>query len=180
MTKKVKIIVGSARQNRVGRSLTDGLVAAAQDAGFALEVLDLAEINLPRFDAPAPPQFQPTQVEAGKVWQSKIADADAVIVVTPEYNASIPGSLKDAIDYLYAEWQEKPAGIVSYGWREESSAAHHLVDILTRLNCKIAEPRVHMIFDGTTFAEDGSFIGGQALVESAKDTFVELVKTLSE
>jgi NAD(P)H-dependent FMN reductase len=175
---KLKLIIGSTRQNRVGKALADQLVTIARDAGVQLDVLDLRDVNLPKFDAPAPPQYTPTTVEQGKAWQSMVADGDAFIVLTPEYNASIPGSLKDAIDYLYDEWTGKKIAIVSYAWQHESTAARHLGDIYRRLKAIVVEPSVHMTFGPDSFAEDGSFVGAEHMVAVAKDACVAMLKSL--
>ena len=83
--------------------------------GFTVEVLDLAEIGLPMLDEPNHPRLGNYTHEHTKAWSASIAAADAFVFVMPEYNYSFNAPLKNAIDYLWAEWQHKPVGLVSYG-----------------------------------------------------------------
>ncbi len=79
------------------------------------ELIDLKEINLPLLDEPIPPLMGQYSRPHTKKWSKIIAEADGFIIVTPEYNFSIPAALKNAIDYLAAEWRYKPVAFVSYG-----------------------------------------------------------------
>ena len=113
---KIKLILGSTRQNRNGKPVADWLVAQGKEAGFDVELLDLKEVNLPKFEAGVSPMYMPVDTPEAKAWAAQITEADGLVFLTAEYNRSIPGSLKDAIDYLYAEWNGKKASIVSYGY----------------------------------------------------------------
>lgn len=115
---KIKVILGSVRPNRFGVQPANWIVEQgkqfANEASF--ELVDLKEINLPFLDEPAPPSSVEEYAHSHtKEWADVIADADGFIFVTSEYNHSIPASLKNAIDFLYKEWNYKPAALVSYG-----------------------------------------------------------------
>lgn len=112
----LKIITASTREGRKGPSVASWISEVAIKHGaFSVESLDLAVINLPFLDEPHHPRLQKYEHEHTKQWSSKIAPADAFIIVTAEYNYGYPAPLKNALDYLYMEWNYKPVGFVSYG-----------------------------------------------------------------
>jgi NAD(P)H-dependent FMN reductase len=88
---------------------------ARQHGRFDLEIVDLAEVNLPLMNEPEHPRLRRYQHDHTKAWSARISKADAFVFVTPEYNFSAPPSLMNAIDYLVHEWAYKPVGFVSYG-----------------------------------------------------------------
>ncbi len=113
---KTAIIVGSTRPGRLGESVAQWVYNEAKkrtDSTF--EVVDIKDYNLPLLDEPVPPSLGNYQFEHTKRWAEKIASFDAFVFVTAEYNHSMTGALKNAIDFLYAEWNNKAAGFVSYG-----------------------------------------------------------------
>ena len=117
MSKNIKLVIGSTRQNRVGKSIASWIEdKLANNSTITLETIDLKEENLPIMDSPIPPAYAAVDTEAAKAWSRKIRTADGFIFLTPEYNRSIPASLKNALDYLVTEWKDKPAIIVSYGY----------------------------------------------------------------
>jgi NAD(P)H-dependent FMN reductase len=95
-----------------------------QDAKF--ELVDLADFNLPLLDEPVPPSMGQYSKEHTKRWAAKIATFDAFVFVTAEYNHGIPGALKNGIDFLFAEWNNKAAGFVGYGSAGGVRAVEHL------------------------------------------------------
>jgi NAD(P)H-dependent FMN reductase len=113
---KIAIILGSTRPNRNGEAVArwvNELAQKRQDAQF--ELVDIKDFNLPLLDEPVPPSQGQYSQPHTKAWAAKIAAFDAFVFVTPEYNHGISGALKNAIDFLYAEWNNKAAGFVSYG-----------------------------------------------------------------
>jgi NAD(P)H-dependent FMN reductase len=84
-----------------------------RDAEF--ELVDIKDFNLPLLDEPVPPSMGQYSKPHTKVWAAKISSFDGYVFVTPEYNHGISGALKNAIDFLFAEWNNKAAGFVSYG-----------------------------------------------------------------
>ena len=112
----LQIIIASTRPGRVGPSVAAWFHDRAVKAGdFEVELIDLAEVNLPMFDEPKHPRFGEYVHQHTKDWSAVVAPADAIVFVIPEYNYGFNAATKNAIDYLNAEWQNKPAGIVSYG-----------------------------------------------------------------
>jgi NAD(P)H-dependent FMN reductase len=94
------------------------------DAEF--ELIDLRDYPLPHLDEPLPPSLGQYQNEHTKQWAATIASFDGFVIITPEYNHSTSGVLKNALDFLYAEWNNKAAGFVSYGLAGGARAAEHL------------------------------------------------------
>lgn len=110
------VIVCSVRVKRAGLAVGEWFRdVAIQHGKFDVRFIDLREINLPIFDEPHHPRLQRYEFEHTKAWSATIAAADAFVFVTPEYNFSTPPALNNALDYLYLEWNYKPAAFVSYG-----------------------------------------------------------------
>ncbi|HRO42392.1 MAG TPA: NAD(P)H-dependent oxidoreductase [Flavipsychrobacter sp.] len=113
---KLKIINSTVRPGRKAPHVVKWIERLANThSAFDVEVLDLAIINLPLMDEPNHPGLQKYQHEHTKKWSAKIEEADAYIFVTAEYNFNYPAPLRNALEYLFKEWNYKAAGIVSYG-----------------------------------------------------------------
>jgi NAD(P)H-dependent FMN reductase len=124
---RIGIILGSTRPNRNGEQVARWVLQQASqrdDAQF--ELVDLLDYPLPHLDEPMSPSFGQYQHEHTKAWAAKVASFDGFVMVTPEYNHSTSGVLKNAIDYLYAEWANKAVGFVSYGGSGGARAVEHL------------------------------------------------------
>ncbi|GAA3451694.1 NADPH-dependent FMN reductase [Dactylosporangium matsuzakiense] len=140
---KVGIILGSTRPGRNGEAVAKWVYDIASkrtDAEF--ELVDLLDYKLPHLDEAAPPSFGQYANDHTKQWSAKISQFDAYIFVTPEYNHSTSGALKNAIDFLYAEWNNKAAGFVSYGSAGGTRAVEHLRLIAAEL--QIADVRAQV------------------------------------
>lgn len=113
---KIGIIVGSTRPGRHARAVADWVLGQTTGRpGARYEIIDLADYPLPHLDEPMPPSFGQYQHDHTKAWAATVGGYDGFIFVTPEYNHSTSGVLKNAIDYLYAEWNNKAAAFVAYG-----------------------------------------------------------------
>ncbi|MEV4361310.1 NAD(P)H-dependent oxidoreductase [Nonomuraea sp. NPDC049625] len=129
---QIAIILGSTRPGRrvedVARWVAEaaGRHPAVKTGEAGLELVDIAEHELPLLDEPAPAVIGYYQNAHTKRWAATIDRFDGFVFVTPEYNSAIPAALKNAIDYLYAEWNDKAAGIVSYGVYGGTRAAEQL------------------------------------------------------
>ena len=124
---RIGIILGSTRPNRNGEQVARWVLSiAAQRTDAEFELIDLRDYPLPHLDEPLPPSLGDYRNEHTRQWASKIASFDGFVIVTPEYNHSISGVLKNAIDYLYAEWNNKAVGFVSYGAAGGVRAAQEL------------------------------------------------------
>lgn len=136
----IGIIVGSTRPGRNGAAVARWVLEQAQKRGDAhYTLIDLADFHLPMLDEPLPAamgQYSKTHTQR---WSAAITPQDAFVFVTPEYNHSISGALKNAIDFLSAEWADKAAGFVAYGSTGGTRAVEHLRQIAGQL--KIADVR---------------------------------------
>jgi NAD(P)H-dependent FMN reductase len=113
---RIAIILGSTRPGRNGEAVAKWVYQNAQkrnDAEF--ELVDIKDFNLPLLDEPVPSSMGQYSKPHTKTWAAKIGSFDGFVFVTPEYNHGIPGALKNAIDFLFREWNNKAAGFVSYG-----------------------------------------------------------------
>jgi NAD(P)H-dependent FMN reductase len=140
---KIAIILGSTRPNRNGEAVAKWvyeLSKSRDDAEFQL--VDLKDFDLPLLDEPAPPSMGQYTKPHTKKWAETIASFDAYVFVTPEYNHSTPGALKNAIDFLYKEWNNKSAGFVGYGSVGAVRAIEHLRLIMAEL--QIADVRAQV------------------------------------
>lgn len=133
---KVQVIVGSTRPGRVTPRIAKWVAAnAAQLPDTTVEVVDLADYQLPFLDEPVSPQFNPDRQpnpEARK-WLDKVAQADAYVLVTPEYNRSYSAVLKNALDYLDFQIAKKPVALVAHGSTGGAQAVAHLRGVLPGL-----------------------------------------------
>jgi NAD(P)H-dependent FMN reductase len=113
---RIAIVIGSTRPGRVGAAVgrwVHELARTRSDAEF--ELVDLAEVGLPLLDEPVPPLQDRYSKEHTKRWAATVARFDGFVFVTAEYNHGIPAALKNALDFLYKEWNDKAAGFVAYG-----------------------------------------------------------------
>lgn len=114
---RIGIIIGSTRPGRIGKAVGEwvfGIANERKDAEY--ELLDINSFDLPLYDEPVPPAMSADyQHEHTRRWAAAIAPLDGFVFVTAEYNHGIPGALKNALDFLYGEWNNKAAGFVSYG-----------------------------------------------------------------
>jgi NAD(P)H-dependent FMN reductase len=166
---KVQIIVGSIRDNRVGRKVADWFYDIGLNRkDFDLELVDLREVDLPMFNEPNHPRFGNYVYEHTKAWSARVASADAYVFVTPEYNHSFPSALKNALDYLSAKLRFKTAGFVSYGGVAAGTrAVQALKPVLSCFQMAMVLEQVNIPFVGALFNEDGEFKPPQASVDAA-------------
>ena len=136
----IGIIVGSTRPGRKAEAVANwvhGIASKRSDGKY--EVVDIAEYNLPLLDEPVPPSMGKYSKDHTKRWAAKIAQFDGFVFVTPEYNHATSGALKNALDFLFAEWNDKAAGFVGYGSMGGARAIENLRLICGEL--KIADVR---------------------------------------
>ncbi len=112
----LQIIIASTRPGRVGPSVAAWIQERAiAHGGFDVELIDLAEVNLPMMDEPNHPRLRRYTHQHTKDWSATIDRGDAYIFVVPEYNYGFNAPIKNAIDYLHFEWEHKALGFASYG-----------------------------------------------------------------
>jgi NAD(P)H-dependent FMN reductase len=152
---KIAIILGSTRPGRNGAAVAEWVLTKAKERPHAdYELVDLLDYPLPHLDEPLPPSMGQYSNDHTKAWAAKIADFDGYIFVSPEYNHSTSGVLKNAIDYLYGEWNNKAAAFVSYGALGGARAIEHLRAIASEL--QMAHVRQQLSFSMFTDFENFS------------------------
>ena len=170
----LQVVVGSTRPGRVGLAIAQWFFALAQERGdFSVELVDLAEINLPLFDEPIHPIQQQYSKDHTKRWAATVTRGDAFVFVIPEYNHSFNAATKNALDFLYHEWRHKPVGILSYGGAAMGTrSAQALKPVLSALKLVHAgDVSVPLV---TSPVKDGVFAGNEMLRTSAGNLLDEL------
>ena len=140
---KIGIIIGSTRPGRNSEAVAKWVYEIAgkrKDAKF--ELVDIKDYNLPILDEPVPASMNQYMKEHTKTWANEIGSLDAFIFVTPEYNHAPSGALKNALDFIYSEWNNKAAGFVSYGSMGGVRAVEHLRLIMGEL--QVADVRAQV------------------------------------
>lgn len=171
---KVAVVLGSTRPGRIGEGVAQWVVSEANKVeGVNASIVDLADFDLPFFAEPVPPSMEAPKLPEAVRFAQVLGAADAVVFVTPEYNQSIPGGLKNAIDYLPpAALDGKKVGLVGYSWHSAASALAHLRTVLTMFGTTV-EPQLGLNL-GTDF-RGGALVptpeieeGLRAVVEALK------------
>jgi NAD(P)H-dependent FMN reductase len=171
----VAIILGSTRPGRNGEAVARWAYEIAKrrtDAKF--ELVDIKDFNLPLLDEPIPPSLGQYSQPHTKVWAAKIAEFDAFVFVAPEYNHGISGALKNAIDFLFREWNHKSAGFVSYGgYANGSRAVEQLRLVMGELH--VADVRAQVLLSLFTDFENFSVFKPAAGREASVNTLLDEV-----
>lgn len=159
----LKIILASIRSNRFGDKPANWITERAQKIdGVSVELLDLRDYQLPMFAEGVSPAH--VEGDYGKPdvdrWAKKIAEADAFIIVTPEYNHGYPSALKNNIDYLYKEWNKKPVCFVSYGATGGARVIQQLRLVAIELQMAPIRNSVHVFFPWNLLDESGALKPG--------------------
>ena len=174
MVIKIAIILGSTRPGRKGEAVARWVYEIAKkriDAEF--EFVDIKDFNLPLLDEPIPPSQGQYSKDHTKAWSAKIDSFDGYIFVTAEYNHGIPGALKNAIDYLYMEWNNKAAGFVGYGSAGGVRAAEQLRLVMAEL--QIADVRAQVTLSLFTDFENFTKFKPAAFQEQYVNTLLDQV-----
>ncbi|MGH3626496.1 MAG: NADPH-dependent FMN reductase [Sciscionella sp.] len=154
---RIAIVAGSTRPSRRARLVAEWVakVAARDDTvttGAAMfEIVDLVDYRLPLLDEPAPAAIGDYSRDHTRSWAEKIASFDGFVFVTPEYNHSMPAALKNAIDFLFSEWNDKAAGFVSYGLNDGVRAVE-------ALRLSLAEVKIACVRSQVALSLFGDFI----------------------
>jgi NAD(P)H-dependent FMN reductase len=169
------VIIVSTRPARVGPTVAQWFFDVATDNGhFAVELVDLKDINLPVFDEPKHPRFADYVHEHTKVWSAIIKRNDAFVFVTPEYDYFTPPSLVNAIVYLFQEWARKPAAFVSYGGISGGMRSVQAIKPLLTSVKVMPLPEAVSIPFVNTHIENGVFKSTDGFAQSAKALLDEL------
>lgn len=142
---KIGIIIGTTRQGRFADGPANWIAEIAAGRGDAdYEIVDLRDYPMPFFEEKGSPFYVPPENEIARRWAAKMDSLDGYIFVTAEYNHSISGVLKNALDYAYREYNRKPATFVAYGGTGGARAVEHLRHILAELQVASLKFPVHI------------------------------------
>ena len=172
---KLLVIIGSTRPGRIGLPIGRWFAEYARNNGpFEVSVADLKEINLPLLDEPQHPRLGQYQHEHTIQWSRMVGETDAIALVIPEYNYSMTAPVKNALDYLYREWNYKPAGLVSYGGASGGLRAAQMVkQVVTTLKMMPLPEGVSIPF-AAQHIKDGVFESSDTISQAAKVMLDEL------
>lgn len=171
---RIGIILGSTRPGRNGEAVArwvHDVAGTRSDADY--ELVDIQDFHLPLLDEPVPPSRGQYSHEHTKRWAAKIASFDAFVFVTPEYNHGTSAALKNAIDFLYAEWNNKAAGFVSYGSAGGARATESLRLVMGEL--MVADVRQQVLLSLFTDFENFSAFKPAAMHEKSLHTMLDQV-----
>lgn len=175
---KLHVIIASTRPGRVGPTIGKWFYEfAARHGSFEVELVDLAEVNLPLLDEPAHPRLKKYEHAHTKHWSASVDAADAFVFVTPEYNFGTPPALLNALDYLYDEWSYKPVGFVSYGGLSGGIRSVQMTkQIVTTLKMMPMVEAVNIPFFPNHIDDTGAFVATEIHEKSATDMLQELLR----
>lgn len=174
----LKIISSTVRPGRKGPLITQWIGDIAQkNENFIVELLDLGEIRLPMMDEPNHPSLKKYVHEHTKQWSKRIEDADAFIFVTAKYDHNYPAPLRNALEYLYKEWNYKAAGIVSYGGVSAGTRSmKSLAGDLTSFKMVPLNEAVNFPFFSKNINDNGEFEPNEVSIKAAENMLTELLK----
>jgi len=171
---RIAIIVGSTRPGRKAAAVAEWVHAiAAKRSDAEYEVVDVSDFHLPLLDEPVPPSMGQYSQPHTKKWAAKIDSFDGFVFVTPEYNHSTSGALKNAIDFLFREWNNKAAGFVGYGSAGGVRAVEHLRLIMGEL--QIADVRAQVMLSLFTDFENFTTFKPHAKHEASVSAMLDQV-----
>ncbi len=173
---KIAIIIGSTRDSRFADKPAQWILKVAKERpDMDFELVDLRDYKLPLFNEVASNAWVPTQDKAALAWQKKIAEFDGYLFVTAEYNRSITGALKNALDQAYKEWIRKPMAALGYGSVGGARAVEHLRNIAVELQMVPVRSGVHI--GGSDFFAV-SPLGANAAIETIEDRLLPSAKAM--
>ncbi len=147
---EIKIIVGSTREGRFSDKPALWIFEMLSKVeGVQAEILDLRNFHMPFFEEAVPPSIKeaPYAHNVVALWTAKISEGEAFIIVTPEYNHGYPAVLKNALDYVYQEWNKKPVAFISYGAASGVRAVEQLRQVAIELQMAPMRTAVHIPFE---------------------------------
>ena len=153
---RIAVVIGSTRPTRICAGIAAWIAKNAQQgSSLDYELVDLAEVNLPFLDEPLKAALHQYQHEHTKQWSATVSSFDAFLFVFPQYNWGYPAVLKNALDFLYSEWHDKPAALAGYGTRGGSKAVAQLHGVLQGLHMRTMEQSLELVVTDADTDEHG-------------------------
>jgi NAD(P)H-dependent FMN reductase len=172
------IILASTRPGRVGEPVARWFEQRAREhGGFEIQLVDLAELDLPLMNEPNHPRLADYRHDHTRRWSEMVTAADAFVLVTSEYNHSYPAPLKNAIDYLHHEWRDKPVGFVSYGGVAAGTRAQQALEpVVGVLGMHISPIAVNIPFVAQFVGDDKQIHSNEIMDQAAGAMLDELLR----
>jgi NAD(P)H-dependent FMN reductase len=143
---RIAVVIGSTRPTRICADIAAWTREAIQDGSeLAYELIDLAQVNLPFLDEPLKAALHEYEHEHTRIWSRLVQSYDGFLFVFPQYNWGYPGVLKNALDYLYEEWHDKPASFLTYGTRGGNKAADQFTTVMHGLHMRVTDDHVEAV-----------------------------------
>lgn len=177
----VLVVSGSVRPNSANSKVLPVVVSALEAKGASVTVADLAKLDLPFYNDPLPtsaPEFAPTD-ERVLAWTKMVAEADGIVLVTPEYNHTMSPVQLNAIDWIGKEWEDKPIALIGYGWRSGAGQAHATAReaLAVNLKAKVGDDQANMFFMKDLNA-DGSVLDETSVNQKIGTALDELLESM--
>jgi len=173
------VIVSSTRTGRAGLPIAEWFIGmATKDGRFDVQMLDLKAIDLPMLEEPNHPRLGDYTNPKTREWSALVSPMDAFVFVTPEYNHGCPPALLNALDHLFAEWQYKPVGFVSYGGLSGGIRAVHMIRSVLTILKLVSIPEVVNVpfFSQHLDKASGKFVGTDVHEKAATLMLTELLR----
>lgn len=156
---KIKVVLGSTRQGRFGEQPANWITGKVKEKGFDVELLDLRDYPMPFFEEAETPSFkkQPYANPVVAKWTAKVAEADGFVFIVAEYNHGYTAVLKNAIDYVGAEWTKKPVAFVGYGSLGGGRAVEQLREVVAEREMAPVRNAVHVVSPWYSLDEKGMY-----------------------
>ncbi len=172
---KLAVIYGSSRPSKAGETVAKWFMDKVDAGDATVDMIDLAELDLPMHAEPMPPMMGEYSMESSKAWSEKVKGYDGFLFVAAEYNLGYTPILKNAIDSLYHEWTGKKAAIISYGAYPTSTSAEQLRVVLSAPKMDITEPTLHVTPIHEAVGEDGKLDESKVSGDSPQEIFDSLL-----
>ena len=178
---RVGVIVGSNRPVRICRDIAEWVRTIAESVDEnSYSLIDLAEVNLPFLDEPKMPAGGDYKHEHTKRWSALIRSYDAFVFVVPQYNWGYPAVVKNALDFLYVEWRDKPVAVVSYGTRGGGRATEQLQTVFQGLHMRIVLENPALITNDESVDETGKLRAAAALFASFEPAVRKMASAIAQ
>lgn len=178
----ILVVIGSARSGRVANKVTEYVTKDIESRdGVTATVVDLAALNLPFYNNEQP-AMSPDRVQTDEnvsTWSTLVSEADSVLFITPEYNHNLSAIQKNALDWLFFEWNDKPVSAVAYGWTGGSLAVAALREVLANVKAVVAQDMAQLGFM-KDLNPDGSLLDETSVTTQIAAAIDEIVVPASE
>jgi NAD(P)H-dependent FMN reductase len=178
---RIAVVIGSTRPTRICPGIAGWTQRAlAEQSPLRYELVDLGEMNLPLLDEPLKAALNDYQHEHTKAWSRLISGFSGFVFVSPQYNWGYPAALKNALDYLYFEWHDKPATTVTYGTRGGGKGADQIRQVFDGLHMRALPDRVEVIITDDQVDEDWQLTDLEATMRPYHDLLRQINAQLIE